>query len=112
MSQAAEIAHEEHVKRCNSEKEKALKRKADQKEKAQVAVQRDVLAKAAKRGHTIAGAWADLAAKQGSVTVETLKGAAVGVCFALYDRNYVTDEWRKVRTPLSTWSPHTLPRLV
>ena len=83
----------------------ATKRKADQQEAAQVAVQREAVAKAHKRGHR-QEAWVDVAKKQGEVTVDTLKNAADGACFAVLDRNDAADEtWRRVFLVRSTFEP-------
>ena len=60
-----EAEEEARNKKTKAEQEAAVKRKADQQEKAQIAVQREALAKAAKRGH--GEAWAAVAAKQGEV---------------------------------------------
>ena len=60
-----EAEEEARKKKTKAEQEAAVKRKADQQEKAQIAVQREALAKAAKRGH--GEAWAAVAAKQGEV---------------------------------------------
>ena len=65
-----EAEEEARKKKTKAEQEAAVKRKADQQEKAQIAVQREALAKAAKRGH--GEAWAAVAAKQGEVGAPAL----------------------------------------
>ena len=65
-----EAEEEARKKKTKAEQEAAVKRKADQQEKAQIAVQREALAKAAKRGH--GEAWAAVAAKQGEVGTPAL----------------------------------------
>ena len=60
----SQIKRQLRVEKCEAEQATAKKRKADQQEAAQVAVQREMLAKAFKRARTT-GTWTETAAAQG-----------------------------------------------
>jgi hypothetical protein len=62
------------------EQEAALKRKADQTDTAQQAVQREMLAKAAKRTHE--KPWADVASSQGEARAHTDRTCMAHCCGA------------------------------